>query len=91
LFGAWLDGIPQNLMNQILLGAAALCWEIWLNRNDMVFNNVKSNTFMQIIFRTTYWIHTWSQLHKVEEAREMLKKGCILLKTVIMEIFVKFG
>jgi hypothetical protein len=55
----------------------------------MVFNNVKSNTFMQIIFRTIYWIHTW--LHKAEEAREMLKKGCRLLKTVIMEVFMKFG
>jgi hypothetical protein len=54
LFGPWLDGIPQKLMNQILLGAAGLCWAIWLNRNDMMFNNIKSNTFMQIIFRTTY-------------------------------------
>jgi hypothetical protein len=54
LFGAWLDGIPRKLMNQILLGAAALCWAIWLNRNDMLFNNAKSNTFMQVIFRSTY-------------------------------------
>jgi hypothetical protein len=81
-------------MNQILLGAAALCWAIWLNRNDMVFNNVKSNTFIKVIFSTTYWIRTWLLLHKSEEAREMLKKkkkGYNLLETVIMEVFVKFG
>jgi hypothetical protein len=58
LFGSWLDGIPPKLMNQILLGSTTLCWAIWLNRNDMVFNNVKSKTFMHIIFRTTCWIHT---------------------------------
>jgi hypothetical protein len=91
LFGAWLDGIPRKLMNRILLEAAALCWAIWLNRNDMIFNNVKSNTFMQVIFRSIYWIRTWSQLHKTEEAREMLKRGCWLLETMIMEVFVKFG
>jgi hypothetical protein len=62
-----------------------------LNKNDVVFNNVKSNTFIQVIFRTTYSIRTWSQLHKAEEAREMLNKGCRLLKTMIMEVFVKFG
>jgi hypothetical protein len=91
LFGAWLDGIPRKLMNRILLEAAALCWAIWLNKNDMIFNNVKSNTFMQVIFRSIYWIRTWSQLHKTEEAREMLKRGCWLLETMIMEVFVKFG
>jgi hypothetical protein len=46
IFDPCLYGIPRKFMNRILLGAAALCWAIWLNRNDMVFNNVKSNTFM---------------------------------------------
>jgi hypothetical protein len=48
------DLLLKKLMNQILLGAAALCWVIWLNINDMCFNNVKPNTFMLIIFRATY-------------------------------------
>jgi hypothetical protein len=46
---------------------------------------------MQVIFNTTYWSRRWSQLHKGEEAREILKKWCSLLKTVIMEVFLKFG
>jgi hypothetical protein len=78
-------------MNQILLGVATLCWTILLNKDDMVFNNVKSNIFMQVIFKTTYLIHTWSQLYKAQEAREMLKKGCRFLKRVMMEVFAKFG
>jgi hypothetical protein len=39
--------LHPKLKNQILLGAAALCWEIWLNRNDTVFNKSNSNTFVQ--------------------------------------------
>jgi hypothetical protein len=78
-------------MHQFLLGVAALCWAIWLNRNDVVFNNAGSNSFMQVIFRTTHWIRTWSQLHKSEEARDRLKKGCQFLETIVLEVFANFG
>jgi hypothetical protein len=30
-------------------------------------------------------------VYKTEEAREILKKMCRLLETVIMEVFAKFG
>jgi hypothetical protein len=46
---------------------------------------------MQVIFRSTYWIRAWSQLDKPDEAREMLKRGCRLLETMILEVFAKFG
>jgi hypothetical protein len=39
------NGVSPMLKNQILLGVAALCWTIWLNRNGMAFMNVKSNSF----------------------------------------------
>ena len=38
LFGNWLNGIPKLLKSQLLVGASALCWSIWLCRNDAVFN-----------------------------------------------------
>jgi hypothetical protein len=91
LFGAWVDGISRKLRHQFLLGVAALCWAIWLNRNDVVFNNTGSNTFMQVIFRATHWIRSWSQLHKSEDARDRLKKGCQILETMVMEVFANFG
>jgi hypothetical protein len=50
LFGSWLHGLHLKLKNQIMLGATLLCWAIWLNRNDMVFNKANSNTFIQVIF-----------------------------------------
>ena len=50
MFGSWLYGLSLKLRNQILLGAVALCWSIWLNRNDTIFNKAKPNTSMQVFF-----------------------------------------
>jgi hypothetical protein len=58
--------------------------------NDVVFNKIKSNTYLQIIFKMTYWIRQWSLLHKKEE-RLLFKHGCKDLETMIMVVFVKFG
>ena len=46
MFGPWLNSFrPKLIKNRILVGAAAICWTIWLNRHDMVFKGGKSNTF----------------------------------------------
>ena len=90
LFGSWLLGLNLKLRNQILLGAAALYWAMWLNRNNMVFNKAKSNICIQVIFMETYWIRQWSMLLHKEEERT-LKMGCRNWKTSIMTVFVKFG
>lgn len=63
----------------MLVGVSALLRSLWLNRNDVVFNKTKQNTFWQILFRMTYWICTWSLLHKDEEAQDSLKHGCRLV------------
>ena len=44
MFGPWLNGFRPKLKSRILVGATAICWTIWLNRNDMVFEGGKSNT-----------------------------------------------
>ena len=75
MFGSWLHGLTLKLRNQIFMWAAALCWSIWLNRNNMVFNKAKPNTSMQVIFRTMYWIRQWSMLHNKEE-RPLFFEGC---------------
>jgi len=90
LICSWLRGLSHKLTNQILLGADALCWAIWLNKNDMVFNEAKSNTFIHVIFRASFWIKQLSVLHR-EEERPLFKKGCRSWKTLILAIFVKFG
>jgi hypothetical protein len=57
----------------------------------MVFNRVKSNTVVQVIFRATFWTRTWSLLCKDAAAKDNLKRACRVLESVIMEVFAKFG
>ena len=53
MFGGWskLGQQKHNLL--LLIGAAALCWVIWLTRNDLVFNKCQPKTFLQVLFRAT--------------------------------------
>jgi len=53
LFGGWLNGIPKQFKNLILVGAAALCCSVWLCRNAVVFEN-KNYSFLQVLYRTTH-------------------------------------
>ena len=53
MFGGW-SKLGQQKHNLLLLtGAAALCWVIWLTRNDLVFNKCQPKTFLQVLFRAT--------------------------------------
>jgi hypothetical protein len=72
------------------VGLAALLWALWLNRNEAVFQNSLSNSFVQVIFRGTYWTRCWSLLSK-EEEKVTLKEKCRRLEVTSMEIFRNFG
>ena len=37
LFGNWLRGVGTKLKRQLLVGASALCWTIWLSRNAFIY------------------------------------------------------
>ena len=88
--GDWLRGWKKINKRQMLIGVAAVCWSIWLSRNEIVFNNTLPNSFIQVIFRGTYWTRSWAMLSK-EEDRTSLKDICRKLEVTIMEIFNKFG
>jgi hypothetical protein len=57
ILGSWLRGFSKSLKNQCTVGTIALCWAIWLNRNEVVFRNTNPNSFVQVInevvFRNT--------------------------------------
>jgi hypothetical protein len=91
MFGSGLHGIWRKLKkNQILVGVATISWTIWLNRNGIVFNNAKSNTVLQVIFRRPIE-SARSLLHREEEAQAKFKDGWRLMEMVIMEVFDKLG
>jgi hypothetical protein len=57
-----------------------------LNRNDVVFQKLVTNSPLQVIFRETFWIRQWSLMSKEEEGR-MLKEGCKRLEGVALQHF----
>jgi hypothetical protein len=51
MFGSWIRSFALGLRNQIIVGITAMCWVLWLNRNDAVFQRSIANSYLQIIFR----------------------------------------
>jgi hypothetical protein len=86
MFGSWIRRFAPRLRKQMIVGIAAICWVLWLNRNDAVFQNIIANSYLQVIFRGTYWIRQWSLLSK-EEERRMMKDGCRQLEGVALQFF----
>jgi hypothetical protein len=90
LFTGWLDGINRKLKSKILVGASAICWVIWLTRNNIIFDKAATPSYLQVIFRGTYWTRSWSLLQK-EEDRQKIKMGCRIIETTTMEVFARYG
>ena len=90
MFTCWLQGLNRKLKSHILVGASAFGWALWLTRNNIVFDKVLAPSYLQIIFRGTYWIRSWSQLQK-EEDRQMMKMYCRNIETTTMEVFSRHG
>ncbi|OQU92747.1 hypothetical protein SORBI_3001G402125 [Sorghum bicolor] len=86
MFGSWIRGFAPRLRNQMLVGIAAFCWVLWLNRNDAVFQNLVANSYLQVIFRGSFWIRHWSLLSKEEERRN-LNYGCRYLEGAALQLF----
>ena len=89
MFGTWLNGMSQKLKNHALVGYSAICWAIWLSRNDVVFNRSKVHS-SQILFRGTHWIRFWSLLQKTKD-RPLIKDACRRMETTMLEIYARFG
>ena len=84
LYGNWLGGLHSKLKRIVFVGASAVCWAIWLSRNDMVFDKTPSKSYMQVLFRATHWFRFWAKLQKCEEDEELIVKACCTLKTTVM-------
>jgi hypothetical protein len=46
LFNDWANGMGPHMGKGLLIGAAALCWTMWTSRNDIVFENASTKTYM---------------------------------------------
>jgi hypothetical protein len=50
LFGDGRNWVTTNTIFFVLTGASALCWAIWLTRNDFVSNKNQKQILLQVLF-----------------------------------------
>jgi hypothetical protein len=86
LFGPWLRSFSKKQRNLVVIGVAALCWAIWISRNDLVFNKSQYVSTLQVVFRGVFWIRSWAILSK-DDGRNSLKAGGLLLESVALAFF----
>jgi hypothetical protein len=91
LFNGWANGVGKQFKKLVLVGAAALCWALWTSRNNVVFDNSPFKTYMQVLYRGTYWLQQWAQLQRHEEHAKELMDACSALETTVMQVFIAFG
>jgi hypothetical protein len=88
MFGSsWTNQARGKLKRQLLAGASAFCWAIWLTRNDVVFDKSPIKSFIQVLYRGTHWHHYWSLLEKHDQDKESINLECRKLEMVAMQIY----
>jgi hypothetical protein len=73
-----------------VVGVAALCWAIWISRNDLVFKKSQYVSVLQVIFRGVFWIRSWAILAN-DVGRDSLKAGGRVLESVALAFFKGTG
>jgi hypothetical protein len=78
LFGGWskLGHRKHNLL--VLIGASALYWEIWLTRNDFIFNKKPKTNFFAVLFWGTYWLQLCTQLPCLDEYKTSIAEESLV-------------
>ena len=88
LFGSWIQGLPSNWQHIALLGAAALCWSLWLGRNDLVFEKKDCSSPLQVIFAAVHWMRSWAILQRTD-LQDLVMEASHHLARVAMDIFFR--
>jgi hypothetical protein len=86
MFGTWLHNQHKELRNLIWVGVSAICWAIWRCRNDVIFNKLKTNSIMQVIFRGAFWLRYWAPLQRDEQAKDILSVLSKKLETIALHV-----
>ena len=86
LFGAWRNCFPSKFQKTVLIGAAALCWAVWISHNDVIIENC--TTKLSFCGSSSERPEQFSIL-RGREAH--LDERCQHLETTVLEIFNNFG
>jgi hypothetical protein len=68
----------------------AICWTVWLNRNDYVFNNILISSPCTIIFRLISFLQHWMVAVRVED-KASLERLVDAIKSQVPEELMMTG
>ena len=91
LFVNWSKRGSKLYNSLFLTAASALCWTIWITRNEVVFDKCRPKFFLQVLFRGTYWLRQWAKLQRREELRLQLLLAGQRLETSALHFFSSNG
>jgi hypothetical protein len=86
MFGNWIGGFGNDHKGLALLGAATVCWSIWLGRNELIFENKISLCPLQVIFTLAQRLRTWDVLQR-QDSCNFLVMAAQHLSQVAKEFF----
>jgi len=87
-----LSKTTNKKYNSLLLSAAsALCWEVWITRNEVVFDKYRPKSFLQVLFRGTHWLRQWARLQRHDDLRNQLILVGQLLELSALQFFGSNG
>jgi hypothetical protein len=58
---------------------------------DVVFNKSPIQTYLQVLFRGTYWCRFWGMLQRHKVDTGSMREACRLLETSMMQVFSTHG
>jgi hypothetical protein len=89
LFIRW-SKVATKKYNSLLL-TAALCWAIWITRNEVIFDKCRPKSFLQVLFRGTHWLRQWARLQRHDDLRDQLMTAGQHLETSALQFFSSNG
>jgi hypothetical protein len=91
LFSGWILGVHKKFRSVVFTGIAAICWALWLSRNDIVFDKCSMKTYMQVLYRGTHWGRFWAQLQRSDEEKTLLMNACNTLESSVRKFMTANG
>jgi hypothetical protein len=84
IFGNWLNEVDPRYKTLIRVGRIGVVWSLLLYRNDKVFND-KNSSLVQVIYRCTALLRSWSPLQRLED-RDLFTKVSTGLENTAKEL-----
>jgi hypothetical protein len=87
-----LSKLASKKYNALLLTAAsALCWAVWITRNEVIFDKCRPKSFLQVLFKGTHWLRQWTKLQWHDDLRDQLTLAGQHLETSALHFFGSNG